>query len=149
MEENKSCVLHLVDWDEIIGYQKEVWGHKSCKGRFFKESFISEYEAKYKEAEEKCDVNVNGTGDDMEVDVSSPIRASCRSRYSNCFAGNRCIICNEIKYEKGVRVPLTLITLRDYSTKNHKAEEKLKEFAEIHIQNGSSSYMDGSKWIEL
>ena len=84
----------------------------------------------------------------MEIDHAPSYVRESRSNFSD--SGGSCIICNEKKYKrKGRVVPLVLITLRDNTTKSHKAEEKLKEFADIHLSNSRTPYLDGAKRIRL
>ena len=44
-------VFSLVDWSQLNS-KNEIWGHKSCKGKFFQETFISSYEEKYREKDD-------------------------------------------------------------------------------------------------
>ena len=89
-------VFSLVDWSQLNS-RKEIWGHKSCKGKFFQETFISSYEEKYREKDDNSTA-ITPDDDAMEIDdVPSYVRES-RSNFSD--SGGSCIICNEKKYER-------------------------------------------------
>ena len=135
-------VFSLVDWSQLNS-KKEIWGHKSCKGKFFQETFISSYEEKYREKDDNSTA-ITPDDDAMEIDDAPSYVRESRSNFSD--SGGSCIICNEKKYErKGRVVPLVLITLRENTTKSHKAGEKLKEFADIHLSNGKTPISGWSK----
>ena len=83
----------------------------------------------------------------LEID-EPPHTRDTRSKISSGTSDD-CTICNKKQFVKGRIVPLILITLRDKTTKAHRAEEKLKKFADLHLNNNESPYTDGAKRIKL
>ena len=140
-------MFSLVGWPDLNS-NKEIWSHKSCKGKFFKETFLSSYEEKLKEKENNFSI-ITSDDNAMEIDDAPSYIRESRSKLDCSDTRSSCIICNEKKYEKGRAVPLVLIILRVNTTKSYKAEEKLKEFADIHLRNGKTPYLDGAKRIRL
>ena len=108
--------------------------HKACKETFFKESFLI---SKEKEAATVASVSNNTDENTTIEDTTSihSIRKSSRklTQYKSSLDNRNCIICNEIKYEKGRKVSLLSMTLKKNGKGNHQAEEPLTKFANIHI----------------
>ena len=121
--------------------------HKTCKGTFFQESFLI---SKEKEAATVASVSNNTDENTTIEDTTSihSIRKSSRklTQYKSSLDDRNCIICNGIKYEKGIKVPLLSMTLRRHGKENHQAEETLTKFANIHIQN-DTKYKDATQRI--
>ena len=134
----------MVDWDEISSTQRETWAHKSCKGTFFKESYITNLEVQPSEVVMEVNDNVS-----IDENMDTPLRVSNRKALSFTEGKNNCIVCDAVKKERGRVIPTTQITLRDNKDKFHKAEEKLKEFAKIHIENNNEEYLHGARRIQL
>ena len=90
----------LVDWGK-----GEKIAHKACKGTFFIESFLI---SKGKEAATVASVSNNSDENTTIEDTTSihSIRKSSRklTQYKYFLDDRNCIICNEIKYEKGRKV---------------------------------------------
>ena len=82
-------ISHIVDWNELEKSTDKAQGHKSCKGSFFKESFLRTYEKRFKN-EEADDSAVEMVDDPMEIDLNSPTRSSGRNKYEYPTAGDRC-----------------------------------------------------------
>ena len=84
--------------------------HKACKGTFFKESFLI---SKEKETATVASVS-NNTDENTTIEDTTSIHSICKSsrkltQYKSFLDDRNCIICNEIKYEKGRKVPLLII----------------------------------------
>ena len=76
--------------------------HKVCKGTFFRESFCI---SKEKETATVARVS-NNTDENTTIEDTVSIhyirKSSCKlTQYKSSLDGRNCIICNEIKYEKG------------------------------------------------
>ena len=113
--------------------------HKICKGTFFQESFVI---SKEKEPATVASVSNNTDENTTIEDTTSihSIRKSSRklTQYKSSLDDRNCIICNGIKYEKVIKVPLLSMTLRKHGKENHQAEETLNKFVNSHIQNDTN-----------
>ena len=123
-------------------------GASRFKGTFFKESFLI---SKEKEAAAVASVSNNTDENTTIEDTTSihSIRKSSRklTQYKS-LDGRNCIICNEIKYEKGRKVSLLSMTLKKHGKENHQAEEALTKFANIH-KSDDTKYKDAAQRILL
>ena len=92
--------------------------HKVYKGTFFKESLLI---SKEKEATTVAIVSNSTDENSTKEDTTSihSIRKSSRklTQFKSSLDGRNCIICNEIKYEKGRRMSLLSITLKKMGKK--------------------------------
>ena len=107
--------------------------HEACKETFFKESFLI---SKEKEAASVS----NNTDENATIEDTTSIHSIRKSsrkltQYKSSLDDRNCIICNEIKYEKGRKVSLLSMTLKKNGKGIHQTEETLTKFANIHIQN--------------
>ena len=82
--------------------------------------------------------------------VVNPRRSNRKSiTYSSSNVERKCIICNENKCHKGILLPLCNITLKQVDSQIYKAEEKLIEFAHLHINNNNLKYTEAANRILL
>ena len=121
--------------------------HKVCKGTFFRESFCI---SKEKETATVASVS-NNTDENTTIEDTVSIhyirKSSCKlTQYKSSLDGRNCIICNEIKYEKGRKCHYLVWLWRNMG--NHQAEEALSKFANSHIQN-DTKYKDAAQIILL
>ena len=91
---------------------------KKRKGTFFKESFLF---SKEKEAATVASVS-NNTDKNTTIEDTSSIRSIRKSsrrltQYKSSLDNRNCVICNEIKYEKGRKVPLLSMALKEHGKK--------------------------------
>ena len=92
--------------------------HKAYKGTFFKESFLI---SKEKEATTVA-IASNSTDENSTKENTTSIHSIRKSsrkltQFKSSLDGRNCIICNEIKYEKGRRMSLLSITLKKMGKK--------------------------------
>ena len=111
-------------------------GHKACKRKFLKESYLASQKTLQTSLEiprqnELCTDIHNQT-------LVNPRRSNGKSlTYSLSNVERKRIICNDSKYHKGRLLLLCNITLKQVESQICKAEEKLIEFAHIHINNNN------------
>ena len=89
--------------------------HKACKGRFVRESF---HISKEKETAAVASVS-NNTDKNTPIEDMASIHSIHKSyykltQYNSSLDDRNCIICNEIKYEKGRKVSFLNMTLKKY-----------------------------------
>ena len=142
-----NIVHNKVDWNS-----DELFGHKNCKGIFFKVTFLSAQTpivinpvSTLEEASETDTLSHQTSLDDTRKNNRQKLAYSS-SRLHKKFL--KCIICNEEKREKGRSLPLTLLTFENPETKTHKAEETLIRFSHIHKEK-STVYKDSAERILL
>ena len=139
-EHDYSKVFDLVDWNN----NQQKMAHKSCKGSFFKESYLQSQRTTLENSLDETE-NEAPTSDSNETCLRKSSRKSLQ--YQSTQVERKCIICNEDRFIKGRLVPLQNVSLaRDG---RYKAEETLKEFASIHLQNNNKKYVDGANRILL
>ena len=140
-------VYNLVDWSA----SGDKWAHKLCKGLFFKDKFLqsqvvpniptADADNQMVETVNTPHINDNSLLED-HIRQSSRKQLSYNSSWQNTEK-KRCIICNEDRHVKGRIVPVQTISITD------KAEETLKEYANIHLQSNNLKYVDGANRILL
>ena len=121
----------------------DKYAHKTCKGKFLKESYLTSQ----KTLQTSCEIqqqNELGTETQNQT-VVNPHRSNRKSlTYSLSSVEREWIICNENKYHKGRLLPLGNITLKQVDSQIYKAEEKLIEFAHLHINNNNLKYIEAA-----
>ncbi len=138
-------VLQMVNWNSI----GEKWAHKTCKGKFFKEQYLSSQNELLETDETQMDEASFGVQNEYKIDENNAERRRSdrqKYRYESSWQideKKKCIICNEDKRIKGRLVDVQTITITE------KAEKTLKEFAEIHVQSKNQKYIDWAKRILL
>ena len=114
----------------------DKYAHKTCKGKFLKESYLTSQ----KTLQTSCEIpqqNELGTETQNQT-VVNPRRSNRKSlTYSSSHFERKCIIRNENKCHKRRLFPLCNITLKQVDSQIYKAEEKLIEFAHVHINNNN------------
>ena len=135
-------VIHLVNWKDST----EKWAHKSCKGMFYKLDYLERQHEKEKAHKEPV-LAVTEAPVAMLKNIPDQ-RKSLRNKqkYESSWtveSQKRCIICNKDIFSKGKLQPPQTISIVD------KAEDTLKEFAELHIRNNNEKYVEASKRILL
>ena len=106
----KNCSYEFKRVHALVDYEKgEKMAHKSCKGTFFKENFLI---SKEKEAATVASVS-NDTNENTTVEDTTSIHSIRKNsrkltHHKSSLDDRNCIICNEIKYEKGIKVSLLI-----------------------------------------
>ena len=121
--------------------------HKSCKGTFFKESFLQSQKIVVKEENYLFQTtdDVNRTIDHAEAFTRKSSRRSLQ--YHSLLVERKCIICNKDRYSKGRIVPLQNVSLEKFG--EYKAEQTLRKFANIHVREKNVVFVDGANNIVL
>ena len=126
----------------------DKYAHKTCKGKFLKESYLTSQKA----LQTSCEIpqqNELGTETQNQT-VVNPRRSNRKSlTYSSSNVERKCIIFDENKYHKGRLLPLCNINLKQVDSQIYKAEEKLIKFAHLHINNNNLKYIDAANRILL
>ena len=126
----------------------EKYAHKSCKGKFLKESFMTAQPKIGLEPSESETCNLHPEKQNInQADQRKSDRKSLS--YTSSSFERKCIICNENKYHKGRLLPLCNLSLKEHHSENYKAEKTLIEFAHIHVDNSNEKYIDGTKRVLL
>ena len=131
----------MIDWES----SSQKWAHKACKGQFLKDIYLAGQQRLETPREaHSADIPAHDdiSNEDAEPRRSDRIQLSYSSSWSNDLK-KRCIICNENKWAKGRLIPVQTISIIN------KAQEKLVEYANIHITNNNEKYRDGAKRILL
>ena len=132
-------IYENVDWPNL----KEAWAHKSCKGNFFKETYMTNQPLASNEKEIDELSSFSSFSSNVEnlqtMNPLLPPRRSNRQSLAYTSSGKEavCIICNEKKYDKGREVQVKTMYLKEVNETIHKAEKKLIEYAEIHVSNNT------------
>ena len=126
----------------------DKYAHKACKRKFLKESYLTSQ----KTPRTSCEIpQQNELGTEIQNQtVVDPRRSNRKSlRYSLSNVERKCIICNKKKYHKGRLLPLCNITLKQGGSQIYIAEEKLIEFAHLHINNNNLKYIEAANKMLL
>ena len=113
--------------------------NKSCKGSFFKGSYIKSpplIPSTPKESEALLKTDVSST------DQSSGWRKSSRQSLQSNQAERKCIICNKDRYTNGRLDHLQNISLKRGVDGTYKAKDTLKEYAEIYSKSKNERFID-------
>ncbi len=146
-------VYSNVDWSST----KELNCHKSCRGKFMKESLMilqKEIEQVPMQVDQPGEDQTPGSSDKMEIDVPEmTVRRSSRKSCSYVSTKDDkekvCIICNEQKRSKGRLVPVIDITYKKSADGIHLAEKSLLEFSKLHLKYESETYKIAANRILL
>ena len=126
----------------------DKYPHKACKGKFLKESYLTSQQT----LQTSCEIpQQNELGTEIQNQtVVNPRRSNRKSiTYSSSNVERKCIICNENKCHKGTLLPLYNITLKQVDSQIYNVEEKLIEFAHLHINNNNLKYTEAANRILL
>ena len=87
--------------------------------------------------------------DVSSTDQSLGLHKSSRQRfqYRSNIAERKCIICNKDRYTKGQLHHLQNILLKRTVDGTYKAENKLKEYAEMHLKLKNEGFIDSANRI--
>ena len=141
LDHKYNKVHAMIDWES----SSQKWAHKACKGQFLKDIYLAGQQRLETPREaHSADIPAHDdiSHEDEEPRRSDRIQLSYSSSWSNDLK-KRCIICNENKWAKGRLIPVQTISIIN------KAQEKLVEYANIHITNNNEKYRDGAKRILL
>ena len=123
---------------------------KSCKGTFFKESFLNtQIYIEHNETEEITKINQT-QNDSSNVEPQLSRRSDRKSLECKSSQEQRkCIICNTDRFLKGRKEALQNSSLKMELDGSYTAEETLKENANGHIALNNQQYIEGAKQILL
>ena len=120
-----NTVNKHVKWT-LLDEGNEIWAHKQCKGKFFKDNYLSK-QTSLPTNEESVSNDIDGEIESSSSSIANTpdIRQSSRKKYTYESSWKdkeimKCIICNEEKRKKGRPLPLTVISVTE------KAEKTLK-----------------------
>ena len=138
-------------YTKIDGSQ-DLYGHKSCKSNFLSNGpFMKRQKKKVLEIDLLA-VTQQQNQDVKEVPMEvEDCRKSTRQqlKYTTSQAIPECIICNEKKYtEKGIEIPVKMMSVRSTNDLVHHVEKTLLEFAKIH-KDQRTKYADAAERILL
>lgn len=144
-------VLSLVDWDS----DKELMAHKSCKGKFLKEAFMTaqrKISNQPPNQPENIDSVIPSSSNAMQIEETN-VRRSTRQSCSYTSANDKeklCIICNENKRgAKGKDLPVIEMTYKKDNEEKHLTEQTLIEFSKLHLEYNNENYKLASQRILL
>ena len=126
----------------------DKYAHKACKRKFLRESYLKSQ----KTPRTSCEIpQQNELGTEIQNQtVVNPRRSNRKSiTYSSSNVERKCIKCNENKCHKGTLMPLYNITLKQVDSQIYNVEEKLIEFAHLHINNNNLKYIEAANKILL
>ena len=140
---NTKGYMHL-----LIGKKGKKWRIKPAKEHSLRKVFLFQKRKKL-----NCSKSFNNTDENTTIEDTTSIHSIRKSprkltQYKSFLDDRNCIICNGIKNEKGRKVSLLSMTLKKHRNENHRAEETLTKFANIHIQN-DTKYKDAARRILL
>ena len=138
-EHSYSKVYKTVDW----GKRREFYVHKSCKSLFCKDTYMNSQlekseESKVQDSASWCTHTVNNSDD--KYDQHNQTRRGTRQKftYQSFREESKWIICAAVKKDAHGKVdPVQTMTFRETDDSLHLDEKQLKEFAQIHVENGT------------
>ena len=130
-------VFGFVNWEN----SDKKLTNKSCKGSFFKGSYIKSQSlipSTPKESEALLKTDVSST------DQSLGLRKSSRQSQQSNQTERKYIICNKDRYTNGRLDHLQNISLKRAVDGTYKAKDTLKEYAEIPLKSKNERFIDSA-----
>ena len=119
-----NSIFQKHDWPCV----KKMYGHKSCKGKFFKETYMTNQTRKSKEIEMDIEISDNNNEAQTIGKEKEKISLCKSSRYDQLHHSSKedftCVICAQRKKDKHEKeIHVSTMTFRKADEEEHKAEK--------------------------